>query len=97
MSRDPPQRRRARARNGVAPYPASLCRDAGSAGHGATRGRRDRLRSLQARGFASGMRSPPAGTAPTGSVRDSCLPQSGLTTESRKQAAGTEEAQEEEQ
>jgi hypothetical protein len=40
--RDPPQRRRARARNGVAPYiPAAFCRDAGSAGHGATR-RRDR-------------------------------------------------------
>ncbi|EIQ3626554.1 hypothetical protein LU322_003447 [Escherichia coli] len=37
MSRDPPQRRRARARNDVAPYiPAAFCRDAGSAGHGAT-------------------------------------------------------------
>ncbi|EPC8453970.1 hypothetical protein ACSL9Y_004516 [Escherichia coli] len=37
MSRDPPQRRRARARNGVAPHiPAAFCRDAGSAGHGAT-------------------------------------------------------------
>ncbi|OUJ57826.1 hypothetical protein BZK32_18250 [Escherichia coli] len=37
MSRDPPQRRRARARNGVAPYiPAAFCRDARSAGHGAT-------------------------------------------------------------
>ena len=35
--RHPPQRRRARARNGVAPYiPAAFCRDARSAGHGAT-------------------------------------------------------------
>ncbi|CAD5495723.1 YubN [Escherichia coli] len=35
--RDPPQRRRAHARNGVAPYiPAAFCRDARSAGHGAT-------------------------------------------------------------
>ncbi len=48
MSRDPPQRRRARARNGVAPYiPAAFCRDAGSAGHGATRVARPE-RSLQA-------------------------------------------------
>ena len=40
MSRDPPQRRRARARNGVAPYiPAAFCRDARSAGHGATEAR----------------------------------------------------------
>ncbi|EGE2147663.1 hypothetical protein DL753_25440, partial [Escherichia coli] len=53
--RNPPQRRRARARNGVAPYiPASFCRDAGSAGHGATEAARPE-RSLQARGFASGM------------------------------------------
>ena len=53
--RDPPQRRRARARNGVAPYiPAAFCRDAGSAGHGATEAARPE-RSLQARGFASGM------------------------------------------
>ncbi|EEC9300052.1 hypothetical protein GNY64_003251 [Escherichia coli] len=37
MSRNPPQRRKARARNGVAPYsPASVCRGAGSAGDGAT-------------------------------------------------------------
>ncbi len=48
MSRDPPQRRRARARNGVAPYiPAAFCRDAGSAGHGATEAARPE-RSLQA-------------------------------------------------
>ncbi|EMX26164.1 hypothetical protein AD05_5025 [Escherichia coli 5-366-08_S4_C2] len=42
-------------RNGVAPYiPAAFCRDAGSAGHGATEAARPE-RSLQARGFASGM------------------------------------------
>ncbi|HBY5157755.1 TPA: hypothetical protein MIW65_27250 [Klebsiella pneumoniae] len=38
-SRHPPQRRRARARNGVAPYsPASVCRGAKSAGDGAKKG-----------------------------------------------------------
>ncbi len=53
--RDPPQRRRARARNGVAPHiPAAFCRDARSAGLGATEAARPE-RSLQARGFASGM------------------------------------------
>ncbi|QLO40401.1 hypothetical protein HV213_31955 (plasmid) [Klebsiella sp. RHBSTW-00484] len=37
MSSNPPQRRNARARNGVAPYsPASVCRGAKSAGDGAT-------------------------------------------------------------
>ncbi|OKT80631.1 hypothetical protein ACN70_27640 [Escherichia coli] len=42
-------------RNSVAPYiPAAFCRDAGSAGHGATEAARPE-RSLQARGFASGM------------------------------------------
>jgi len=50
-SRNPPQRRRARARNGVAPYsPARFLGyrwDAGSAGNGATK-RRIRLRMLQA-------------------------------------------------
>ncbi|MGI8177997.1 hypothetical protein [Escherichia coli] len=57
MSRDPPQRRRARARNGVAPYiPAAFCRDAGSAGHGATRVARP-FRSLQTRGFHAADRS----------------------------------------
>ena len=57
MSRDPPQRRRARARNGVAPYiPAAFCRDAGSAGHGATEAARPE-RSLQARGFHASDRS----------------------------------------
>ncbi|HFM4264148.1 TPA: hypothetical protein ACG7JF_002688 [Escherichia coli] len=57
MSRGPPQRRRARARNGVAPYiPAAFCRDAGSAGHGATEAARPE-RSLQARGFHASGRS----------------------------------------
>ncbi|EEZ8790139.1 TPA: hypothetical protein P7B67_005056, partial [Escherichia coli] len=55
--RDPPQRRRARARNGVAPHiPAAFCRDAGSAGHGATEAARPE-RSLQARGFHASDRS----------------------------------------
>ncbi|HFG0092921.1 TPA: hypothetical protein ACGFET_005017 [Escherichia coli] len=57
MSRGPPQRRRARARNGVAPYiPAAFCRDAGSAGHGATEAARPE-RLLQARGFHASDRS----------------------------------------
>ncbi|WP_454780027.1 hypothetical protein [Escherichia coli] len=57
MSRDPPQRRRARARNGVAPYiPAAFCRDAWSAGHGATEAARPE-RSLQACGFYASDRS----------------------------------------
>ncbi|EOX1694959.1 hypothetical protein ACPDVO_004905 [Escherichia coli] len=57
MSRAPPQRRRARARNGVAPYiPAAFCRDAGSAGHGATEAARPE-RSLQAGGFHASDRS----------------------------------------
>ncbi|HEI4085324.1 TPA: hypothetical protein SI634_004143 [Escherichia coli] len=69
--RDPPQRRRARARNGVAPYiPAAFCRDAGSAGHGATRVARP-FRSLQARGFASGMEARQGGDSFAGSVHDS--------------------------
>ena len=55
--RHPPQRRRARARNGVAPYiPEAFCRDAGSAGHGATEAARPE-RSLQARGFHASDRS----------------------------------------
>ena len=55
--RDPPQRRRARARNGVAPYiPASSGRDARSAGHGATEAARP-FRSLQAGGFHASDRS----------------------------------------
>ena len=71
MSRGPPQRRRARARNGVAPYiPAAFCRDAGSAGHGATEAARPE-RSLQARGFASGMEARQGGDSSAGSVHDS--------------------------
>ncbi|CAD5673787.1 YubN [Escherichia coli] len=71
MSRDPPQRRRARARNGVAPHiPAAFCRDARSAGHGATRVARP-FRSLQARGFASGMEARQGGDSSAGSVHDS--------------------------
>ena len=55
--RNPPQRRRARARNGVAPYiPAAFCRDARSAGHGATEAARPE-RSLQAGGFDASDRS----------------------------------------
>ena len=69
--RDPPQRRRARARNGVAPYiPAAFCRDARSAGHGATEAARPE-RSLQARGFASGMEARQGGDSFAGSVHDS--------------------------
>ena len=57
--RHPPQRRRARARNGVAPHiPAAFCRDAGSAGHGATEAARPE-RSLQAWGFGVRDGSPP--------------------------------------
>ncbi|MCK0845282.1 hypothetical protein, partial [Escherichia coli] len=63
MSRDPPQRRRARARNGVAPYiPAAFCRDAGSAGHGATEAARPE-RSLQARISRQGWKPARAETA----------------------------------
>ncbi|WP_409338424.1 hypothetical protein, partial [Klebsiella pneumoniae] len=60
MSRGPPQRRRARARNGVAPYiPAAFCRDAGSAGPGATEAARP-ARALHARGLhASARRDSP--------------------------------------
>nr|QOE89276.1 hypothetical protein RIP71a_74 [Escherichia coli] len=73
--RDPPQRRRARARNGVAPYiPAAFCRDAGSAGHGATEAARPE-RSLQARGFADSF---------AGSVHDS-PPRQGDARERHKQ------------
>ena len=84
MSRDPPQRRRARARNGVAPYiPAAFCRDAGSAGHGATRVARP-FRSLQTRGFASGMEARQGGDSFAGSVHDS-PPHQGDARESHKQ------------
>ena len=58
-------------RNGVAPYiPASFCRDAGSAGHGATGVARP-FRSLQTRGFASGMEARQGGDSSAGSVHDS--------------------------
>ncbi len=61
--RDPPQRRRARARNGVAPHiPAAFCRDAGSAGHGATEAARPE-RSLQAGGSRQGWKPARAETA----------------------------------
>ena len=84
MSRDPPQRRRARARNGVAPYiPAAFCRDAGSAGHGATRVARP-FRSLQTRGFASGMEARQGGDSSAGSVHDS-PPRQGDARKSHKQ------------
>ncbi len=62
--RDPPQRRRARARNGVAPYiPAAFCRDARSAGHSATEAARPE-RSLQARVLRQGWKPARAETAP---------------------------------
>ncbi|HCQ4237722.1 TPA: hypothetical protein OKS25_005022 [Escherichia coli] len=58
-------------RNGVAPYiPAAFCRDARSAGHGATRAARP-FRSLQAGGFASGMEARQGGDSSAGSVHDS--------------------------
>ena len=82
--RHPPQRRRARARNGVAPYiPAAFCRDARSAGHGATRVARP-FRSLQTRGFASGMEARQGGDSSAGSVHDS-PPRQGDARESHKQ------------
>ena len=84
MSRDPPQRRRARARNGVAPHiPAAFCRDARSAGHGATRVARP-FRSLQTRGFASGMEARQGGDSSAGSVHDS-PPRQGDARKSHKQ------------
>ena len=82
--RDPPQQRRARARNGVAPYiPAAFCRDARSAGHGATEAARPE-RSLQARGFASGMEARQGGDSFAGSVHDS-PPRQGDARKSHKQ------------
>ena len=50
--------------------PASFCRDARSAGHGATEAARPE-RSLQARGFASGMEARQGGDSSAGSVHDS--------------------------
>ncbi|HBN6376844.1 TPA: hypothetical protein LZR06_004405 [Escherichia coli] len=58
-------------RNGVAPYiPAAFCRDARSAGHGATEATRPE-RSLKARGFVSGMEARQGGDSFAGSVHDS--------------------------
>lgn len=69
--RDPPQRREARFAKRRAPYiPASFCRDVRSAGHGATRVARP-FRSLQTRGFASGMEARQGGDSFAGSVHDS--------------------------
>ncbi|ENG49243.1 putative yehA [Escherichia coli p0305293.11] len=71
-------------RNGVAPYiPAAFCRDAGSAGHGATEAARPE-RSLQARGFASGMEARQGGDSSAGSVHDS-PPRQGDARERHKQ------------
>ncbi|HCW2787406.1 TPA: hypothetical protein OXB18_005570 [Escherichia coli] len=50
--------------------PAAFCRDAGSAGHGATEAARPE-RSLQAGGFASGMEARQGGDSSAGSVHDS--------------------------
>ncbi len=90
--RHPPQRRRARARNGDPPHiPAAFCRDVRSAGHGATEAARP-FRSLQAGRFHDRTeRQPetaPAGSAETGRCASSCLSQLGLTTGCR-QAAGS--------
>ena len=71
MSRDPPQRREARFAKRRCPlHPGAFCRDAGSAGHGATEAARPE-RSLQARGFASGMEARQGGDSSAGSVHDS--------------------------
>ena len=79
MSRVPPQRRRARARNGVAPYiPAAFCRDVRSAGHGAT----GTVAASQV--FASGMEARQGGDSFAGSVHDS-PPRQGDARKSYKQ------------
>ncbi len=71
MSRDPLQRREARfAKRRCSLHPGVFCRDAGSAGHGATEAARPE-RSLQARGFASGMEARQGGDSSAGSVHDS--------------------------
>ena len=71
-------------RNGVAPYiPVAFCRDAGSAGHGATEAARPE-RSLQARGLASGMEARQGGDSFAGSVHDS-PPRQGDARKSHKQ------------
>ena len=69
--RDPPQRREARfAKRRCSLHPGVFCRDAGSAGHGATRVARP-FRSLQTRVFASGMEARQGGDSFAGSVHDS--------------------------
>lgn len=71
MSRDPLQRREARfAKRRCSLHPGVFCRDAGSAGHGATGVARP-FRSLQTRGFASGMEARQGGDSSAGSVHDS--------------------------
>ena len=71
MSRDPPQRREARfAKRRCSLHSGAFYRDAGSAGHGATEAARPE-RSLQARGFASGMEARKGGDSSAGSVHDS--------------------------
>lgn len=67
----------------VAYIPAAFCRDAGSAGHGATEAARPE-RSLQARGFASGMEARQGGDSFAGSVHDS-PPRQGDARKSHKQ------------
>ena len=82
--RDPPQRREARFAKRRCPlHPAVFCRDAGSAGHGATEAARPE-RSLQARGFASGMEARQGGDSFAGSVHDS-PPRQGDARKSHKQ------------
>ena len=69
--RNPPQRREARfAKRRCSLHSGAFCRDAGSAGHGATEAARPE-RSLQARGFASGMEARQGGDSSAGSVHDS--------------------------
>ncbi len=71
-------------RNGVAPYiPAFFCRDARSAGHGATRVARP-FRSQQTRVFASGMEARQGGDSSAGSGHDS-PPRQGDARERHKQ------------
>ena len=67
----------------VAYIPAAFCRDAGSAGHSATEAARPE-RSLQARGFASGMEARQGGDSFAGSVHDS-PPHQGDARKSHKQ------------
>ena len=67
----------------VAYIPAAFCRDARSAGLGATEAARPE-RSLQARGFASGMEARQGGDSSAGSVHDS-PPRQGDARKSHKQ------------